>query len=91
MIESVGEQEDSKGARILSCAPFVNRLEFSGVLEPEKPRELLSSVQPKRACVPCRVDFSKPTGRLSFSSELEIRAFLRDAGCWVGMFSLAFT
>ena len=80
MIESVGEQEDSKGARILPCAPLVDRLEFSGVLELEKPREL-SSAQPKRVCVPCHAELSKPTGHLWFSSALETRASLRDAGC----------
>jgi hypothetical protein len=90
MIESVGEQKDDKGARILSCAPFVDRLEFSGVLELEKPRELLSSAQPKRVCVPCHAELSKPTGRLSFSSARENHASLRDADCWVGTFSLAF-
>jgi hypothetical protein len=41
VIESVGKQEDNKGARIFSCAPLVDRLEFSGVLELEKPRQFL--------------------------------------------------
>ena len=90
VIESIGEQKDNKGARILSRAPLVNRLEFSGVLELEKPRGLLSSAQPKRACVPCHAELSRPTGLLASSCAHENHASWHDACCWVGMFSLAF-
>jgi hypothetical protein len=90
MFEAVGEQEDDKGARILSRAPLINRLEFSGVLEDEKLRGLLSSAQPKRACVPCHAELSTPIGRLLSSYAHEIRASWLDADCLVGTFSLAF-
>jgi hypothetical protein len=90
LIESVGEQEDSKGARIFSCAPLVDRLKFSGILELEKPAAILSSAQPKRACVPWRAELSKPIGHPSFSSAPENHASWLDADCLVGTFSLAF-
>ena len=81
VVESIGEQKDNKGARIPSRAPLVYGLEFSGVLELEKPRGLLSSAQPKRACVPCHAELSRPTGLLATSYARENHASWHDACC----------
>lgn len=91
VLEAVGAHKDDKGARILSCAPLVNRLEFSGVLKLRKLLRLLSSAQPKRACVPYHAELSRPTGRLASSCARGNHAPLRDVCCSVGTFSLAFS
>jgi hypothetical protein len=46
VIESIGKYKHDKGARYLFCAPFVDRLKFSGILEPQKMRGFSSSAQP---------------------------------------------
>ena len=90
VLKTIREHKDNEGARYFLCAPFVNRLKFSGVPELQKRRSSFSSAQPKRACVPCRAGLSKPTGRLSFSCAHESHASLPAACCWVGMFFVAF-
>ena len=90
VLEPIGEHKDDEGARYFFCAPFIDRVKFSGVPELQKRRSPASSAQPKRACVPCRAEPSRPTGRPSSSSAHETRASWRGACCWVGMFVVAF-
>lgn len=49
VIESIVKDKYDKGARYLFCAPFVDRLKFSGTLELQKVRSfrnIVSSAQP---------------------------------------------
>jgi hypothetical protein len=91
VLKAIGAHKDNKGARVLSCAPLVYRLEFSGVLKLRKLLCLLSSAQPKRVCVPYHAELSRPTGRLASSCARGNHVPLRDVCCSVGTFSLAFS